>query len=152
MTVERPFLIGLVCWVLIICGSVTFYVMMKKIAEPDFITFLHSFPYPAAVAGTIVFGTLVGFVVTGICMYEAQGWARYVYIAVAIPFFVQQTLTASYLKSAAALAKDPALAMKAASYNELLLEIKFVAFLISLVFLFLPQARRFFHPPMYVDE
>ena len=137
MRPHRPLLVGLVCWILIIGGSLGIFRTMKQLGSPALATKLAMYPYPASVAETILFGTLALFVISGICIYEGQGWARFVYLAVLVPFFVQGYLTASQAASG--------LAMKI-WMGELVLAA------VSIVFLFLPQANRFFNPPLYIDD
>jgi len=138
MRPHRPFLVGLVCWLLIIGGSLGIFRTMKQLGSPTLATKLAMYPYPASVAETILFGTLALFVICGICIYEGQGWARYVYIAVLIPFFVQDYFGIDH-------AVNPSTAMK-------IWLAKLVVCAVSVVFLFLPQAKRFFKPPLYIDE
>jgi hypothetical protein len=134
----RPFLVGLVCWVVIISGASGLYLTMKQLGGKTFTSQLAIYPYPPLVAGIILFGTMVLPVICAICMYEGQGWARYVYLALTVPFFVQGHL-------AIPLAKDPDWAQQI-WIGELVLVV------LSAVILFLPKARRFFRPPVYLDE
>jgi hypothetical protein len=151
MRPDRPFLVGLVCWVLILAGSFGVFSNMRAMTGNGFITLLHSFPYPPLVAGIILFGSFAGWTISGICIYEGQGWARFVYMAVSVVYFVQQFLLVSHLKSANQVLNDPH-AQLAINHMEYLDGAKFFLFLVSIVFLFLPKARRYFHPPTYVDE
>jgi hypothetical protein len=137
MEPERPFLVGLICWTLIIVNMYELYETMKQLGSPGLTGYLAQFPYPPALAETILFLTMAVLVVCGICMYERIGWPRYVYIAVMIPSLIQNYLAVSHLK-------NPALAMH-------LLEGKFVLYLASIVILFLPAAQYFFNPPKYLD-
>jgi hypothetical protein len=138
MRPTRPFLVGLVCWALIAGGMFDLYKTMKQLGSPALTTRLAGFPYPASVAETILFGTLAIFIISGICIYEGQGWARYVYLVAMVPFLAQ-----SYLATFHATYPDWALKIW---MGELVLVVA------SVVFLFLPRARRFFHPPLYIDD
>ena len=138
MRPPRPFLVGLVCWILIAGGMYSLYKAMKQLGSPDLTARLAEFPYPAPVAEAILFGTLAIFVVGGICIYEGQGWARYFYIPTAAVYLGQ-----GYFGTFHALKPD--LAMK-------IWIVELVLVVTSVVFLFLPKARRFFNPPRYIDE
>ena len=138
MRPPRPFLVGLVCWLLIISGTLDGFRMMRQLGTPGFAAKLAMYPYPEPIAGTLLFGTLALFVISGIFIYEAHGWARYLYIASLLMYLVQGFLGIDY-------AKDPSLAWK-------IWLAEAVAAALSLVPLFLPQAQRYFHPPRYIDE
>ena len=138
MRPHRPFLVGLVCWVLIISGSVGVFLTMKQLGTPAFTASFAVYPYSPTMAETILFGSLALFVICGICMYEGQSWARHVYLATLFPFLVQGRLWIPH-------AQAPGLAGNL-WWGELVFAI------LSLIILFLPQARRYFHPPLYIDE
>jgi hypothetical protein len=135
MRPPRPHLLGLVCWVLILANTRGIYTTMKQMGNPVFTSMWHIYPYPAWVAVTILFGTMAICVISAICMYEGQGWARFIYLAVMVPYFVQN-----------------ALAVSIAHESLQILAGKLLLFVASIVILFLPNVRRFFHPPVYVDE
>jgi hypothetical protein len=151
MRPDRPFLVGLVCWALIIAGSLGVFANMRAMTGSGFIDFLHSFPYPPVVAGTILFGSFVTWTVCGICIYEGQGWARFVYPAVSILYFAQQFLLLSHLKNVNRALNDPHV-QSAINHMKYIEGAKIFLFLVSIGLLFLPLARRYFHPPTYVDE
>ena len=134
---DRPHLVGLVCWVLILCNMYGIFTTMKQMGSPAFATSLEGYPYPPWAAEAILFLTLALPGVFAICMYERVGWARYPYIAVMILYFAHGYLTIHGRGSAFAMHR---------------LEGKFLLFALSIVILFLPAARRFFHPPTYIDE
>lgn len=138
MRPNRPFLVGLVCWILIIGGTAGGYKAMRLLGSDQFPEMMRIFPYPSVVAEIILFGTLAAMVVCGICMYEGQGWARYVYAALMIPGLLQGFLDAP--------------ATKTPDLSRHIWEGVLALYIVSLVLLFLPLTRRFFHPPMYVDE
>jgi len=162
MESERPFLVGLVCWALIIAGMRGVYSTMKVLGTDAFRQSLSVLPYPVTVAQTILFVALVAMVVSGICMYERQGWARWIYLVALPPFFLQRFLiitTLQTLPDDQAEPQDPLAAIQAhlqtppnQTKEELILAALVVLYLISLWILFTLTSRRFFHPPMYVDE
>ena len=141
---QRPNLVGLICWILIIGGFYGLVQALKSSGSPTFAQSLGAFPYPAPVAIGILFSTRVLMIVTGICMYERQGWARYVYIVLMPIIFLNQYLGMGVAKTAEDAHK--LMLHKAALGGAVLL------FLISIVILFLPLTRRHYHPPQYVDE
>jgi hypothetical protein len=151
MRPNRPFLVGLVCWALIIAGSLGVFSNMKGMTGSAFTDLLHSFPYPPVVAGIILFGSFVGWTVSGICIYEGQGWARYAYMGVSLVYFGQQFLLIFQKMNADEGLNDPHL-QSAIHHLELVDGAKIAVILISLVILFLPDAQRYFYPPTYVDE
>src|SRR5579875_631767 len=89
---ERPLWLGLLCWVLIITGMYGLYSTMKVLGTKAFLDSMDIFPYPASAAIAIVFLTLVVMIVSGICMYERQGWARWFYIFMLSVYFSQRFL------------------------------------------------------------
>lgn len=159
---DRPFLVGLICWTLILAGMRGIYNTMKLLGTDEFRQSMSIFPYSATVAETIVFGTLVVMVACGICMYERQGWARWIYLLAMPVFFVQRFLAITApltLPADQAEPQDPLAAIQAhlqappnQTKEELMLAAFFLLYAISLWILFSLSARRFFHPPMYVDE
>jgi hypothetical protein len=159
---DRPFWVGLVCWTLIIAGMRGVYNTMKVLGTDEFRKSMSLFPYSATVAETIVFATLVVMVVGGICMYERQGWARWVYLLAMPVYFVQRFLAIiapMTLPADQGEPQDPLTAIQShlaappsQTKEELMLAALFVLYAISLWLLFSLSARRFFHPPMYVDE
>jgi len=92
MGVERSHLVGLICWVLILGGLGGLALAMKAIGTPAFAGWLALYPFSPAVTATLAFGLRALLVATGICLYERQGWARYVYIALMPAFFIFQFL------------------------------------------------------------
>jgi len=157
---DRPFLVGLVCWSLILAGMRGIYNTMKIMNTDGFRQSLSIFPYSATVAETIVFGTLAVMVVCGICMYERQGWARWIYLLTMPVYFVQRYLTIIAPPPVSPVqpqdlgdAAQPLLqAPPSHTKEELMLAGLFALYAISIWILFSPLGRRFFHPPMYVDE
>ena len=141
---QRPNLVGLVCWILIIGGFYGLVAALKSTGSPAFAQSMALFPYPPAVAETLVFGLRALLVVTGICLYERQGWARYVFIVLMPLFFVHQFLA---LGQATSLAE-----MQKLMLHKMALAGGVVLYLLAIFILFLPAARRYYHPPMYVDE
>jgi hypothetical protein len=135
---------------------------MKALGTDEFRQSMSIFPYSATVAETIVFGTLVVMVVGGICMYERQGWARWVYLLVMPVFFIQRFLAITApqtLPADQAAPQDPLAAVQvhmqvppSQTKEELILAALVVFYVISIWLLFTLSSRRFFHPPMYVDE
>jgi hypothetical protein len=138
MRPDRPHILGFVCWVLIIGNMADIYKTMKLMGSDLFPLSLEGFPYPPLYAEIILFGTMAVFIIVGILMYEGQGWARYIYIANMIPYVMHHYLSASH--------------DKAGHFRMLILEAKIVFFLFSIVVVFLPQVRRYFCPPMFIDE
>jgi hypothetical protein len=138
MRPERPNLLGLVCWVLILGNLADIYLKMKKMGDPTFADSLAIYPYSPLIAEIIMFGTMAVSIISAICMYEGQGWARYIYFANMVPYFVQHYLAVSS-------AKNPQIEMY-------ILDGKFALFAASAVILYLPKVRRYFHPPRYLDE
>ena len=111
---------------------------MKQLGSPGLAAKLALYPYPAPLAETILFGTLALFIICGIFIYEGHGWARYLLIASLAAFLLQDFLGIDYTK-------DPSLAWK-------LWLAKLMGAAVVVIPLFLPQARRYFHPPRYIDE
>jgi hypothetical protein len=144
MGVERSHLVGLICWVLILGGLGGLALAMKAIGTPAFAGWLALYPFSPAVTATLAFGLRALLVATGICLYERQGWARYVYIALMPAFFIFQFLGLGQATNATE-------AHKLVQHQEIL-EAGVVLWLASLVILFLPSTNRYYHPPMYVDE
>lgn len=138
MRPNRPFLVGLVCWILIIGGMAGGYKAMRLLGSDGLKAAMQLFPYPAAAAETILFGSFAVMIVCGICIYEGRGWARYVYALLIIPGLVQGFLNAP--------------ATKTPDLSRHICEGALLLYVVSLVLLFLPLTRRFFHPPLYVDE
>jgi len=137
MHYERPFLVGLVCWVLIIGNMHAIYTTMKGMGDPSFAASLHIYPYSASIAEFILFSTMAVPLVCGICLYEQQGWARFVYIAVMVPYFIQSFFTVT----------QPSVPISALY----LWGGKFLLYVVSIVILFLPAARYYYTPPQYLD-
>jgi hypothetical protein len=146
----RPRIVGFVCWVLIITGTYIVYFSMKALGSPAFFKGMEMYPYPASVAELILFGTAVGAVLCGILMYEAQGWARYPYILLMIPFLVQNYFNLSILAHSLNL-EIPTQARKLWLMSHLW-DLGVVFYLCSILILFLPRTRRYYKPPLYVDE
>jgi hypothetical protein len=138
MRPERPNLLGFVCWVLIIGNMADIYRTMKSMGSPAFDLSLEGFPYPPLYAEIILFGTMAVFIICAILMYEGQGWARYIYFANMILYVFHHHVSAS-------LDTTP-------NHRMLILEAKIVFFAISIVIVYLPSVRRYFRPPVYVDE
>jgi hypothetical protein len=158
---DRPLWLGFVCWVLIISGTYGLYTTMKVLGTKAFVDSMSNFPYPAGLAEGIVFVTLVGMIVSGICMYERQGWARWIYILVMPVFFFQRFLAVTApppLATDQSDAQDPLYLQThlreapAHTKEQLILAGLVVLYLLSLWVLFAFRTRRYFHPPMYVDE
>ena len=137
MNPQRPHLLGLVCWVVIIACMAGIYFNMKAMGAPNFQKTLEIYPYPSWLAEVILFGTLVIPIVSAIFMYEGHGWARYVYLPVMLPYFIQNYLAIPQ--------------QKYPDFSRNILEGEFVLYLLSAVILFLPSARYFFYPPKYID-
>jgi hypothetical protein len=158
---DRPKWLGLVCWVLIISGTYGLYTTMKVLGTKDFLDSLSIFPYPAGVAEAILLGTLVIMIVSGICMYERQGWARWFYVLV-LPVFLFQRFLAITAPPPMPVgngdAQDPLYQqahlqpLPSHTKEELILALFATCYLGSLWILFMLRTRRYFHPPMYVDE
>jgi hypothetical protein len=138
MRPERPNLLGFVCWVLIIGNMADIYKTMKSMGSPTFGPSLEGFPYPPLYAEIILFGTMAIFIICAILMYEGQGWARYIYFVNMIPYVFHHYVSASIDKTS--------------HYRMPILEAKIVFFAISILIVFLPRVRRYFRPPVYVDE
>ena len=83
-------------------------------------------------------------VIAGICMYERQGWARYLFILIMPLFFVHQYF-------ALALLKQPSDAQKLQIYHGALV-LGVGLYVLSILILFLPRVRRYYKPPLYIDE
>jgi hypothetical protein len=147
---SRPFLVGLVCWKLIIFGTYIIYSSMKELGNHAFIQSFQLYPYPAWLVEVILFGTAAISVICGIFMYEGQGWARYPYLLAILPNLGQSMLSLTILEHSLNL-QIPAQAHKLWVAQHLWdLDVLFCLF--SAVVLFLPRARRYFNPPMYIDE
>ena len=142
MRPHRPFLVGLVCWILILSGAYVGYKQMLQISSAGFQAALEIYPYPAAIAETILFGSLALAVICGILIYEGQAWARYVYLPGAIPFLVQRYLWTDSLP----------VTTPHHNLHWLIYGAEVAFYLFSAVVFFLPAARRYFHPPLYLDE
>ncbi len=148
MDIQRPFWVGFVCWVLIILFSLALYYELKKMGDA-LDTEMGIFPYSVVVAKTILFGTGVTFIISGICMYERQGWARFTYLAASIPYLFQRYIV--HANIAEKFAKAPP-APGHHNWDNLAFPLIILFYLFSIFILFLPSSRRYFHPPMYVDE
>jgi len=146
----RPRWVGFVCWVLIIAGSYTVYSSMKQLNSAAFYQSMQMYPYPAWAGELILYGAAITAVVCGICMYEGQGWARYPYLIVMIPFLAQTYLDLGILAHSLHL-QIPAQARKLwLAKHEWDLGVLF--YLFSIFILFMRRTRRYYHPPLYVDE
>jgi hypothetical protein len=141
---QRPHLIGLICWVLIVGGFGGLVLALKSTGGPSFAQSMAMYPYPPAVAEALLFGLRLLMVGTGICLYEGQGWARYVFIGIMPVFFLNQYFGLGEAHSAVE-------AQKLLLHKGLLAG-EVVLYLIAIGILFLPAARRHYHPPQYVDE
>jgi hypothetical protein len=141
---ERSHLVGLVCWVLILGGFGGLALAMKSSGTPEFTAWLALFPFSQPVTLTLIFVSRALIVATGICLYEGQGWARYVYILLRPAFFYFQYLGLGQATNAAE-------AHKLVQHQQAL-EAGVVLWLASLVILFLPSTNRHYNPPMYIDE
>ncbi len=156
---ERPLWLGIVCWVLIITGTYGLYSMMKVLGTKAFLDSMDIFPYPAHAAIAIIFVTLVVMIVSGICMYERQGWARWFYIFMVPVYFSQRffAMTAPPPLDNDAAQNEfytPIYVQQANDHTRegMILSLLVILYLLSLWILFTNRARRYFHPPMYVDE
>lgn len=158
---DRPLWLGFVCWVLIITGTYGLYSTMKVFGTKAFLDSMSDFPYPAVAAQIVLFGTLVLMIASGICMYERQGWARWFYIFTMPVFFTQRFLQITpppALPANAGDAQDPLFVQihlqtaPVSTKEEVLLALYVLLYGLSLWVLFTFRARRYFHPPMYVDE
>jgi hypothetical protein len=141
---QRPHLVGLICWILIIGGFGGLVLALKSTGGPSFAQSMASFPYPPVVAETLLFGLRLLMVATGICLYEGQGWARYVFIGIMPLFFLNQYFGLGTAQTAADAEK--------LMLHKLVLAGEVVLYLVSIGILFLPSVRRYYHPPQYVDE
>ena len=81
---------------------------------------------------------------TGICLYERQGWARYVFLVLVPLFFLHQYFGLGH-------AATPAEAQKL-MLHQMALGGGVVLYGMAIAILFMPAARRHYHPPLYVDE
>jgi hypothetical protein len=117
---------------------------MKSSGTPEFTAWLALFPFSQPVTLTLIFVSRALIVATGICLYEGQGWARYVYILLMPAFFYFQYLGLGQATNAAE-------AHKLVQHQQAL-EAGVVLWLASLVILFLPSTNRHYNPPMYIDE
>jgi hypothetical protein len=111
---------------------------MKQMGDAGFATSLEGFPYPALDAEIILFATMVISILCGILLYEGQGWARYLYFANVIPYLGHDYLAATHVHHS--------------PFPMLIVKAKVVFVIFSAVILFLPRVRRFFSPPLYIDE
>ncbi len=158
---DRPLWLGFVCWVLIVTGTYGLYTTMKVLGTNAFVDSMSNFPYPAWAAEAAVFVTLVSMIFSGICMYERQGWARWIYILVMPVFFFQRFLAVTApppLPTGQSDAQDPLYLQThlpdapVHTKEQIILVALVVLYLLSIWVLFTFRARRYFHPPMYVDE
>ena len=82
---QRPNLVGLICWILILGGFGSVVSLLKSsggiAAVPG-----QDLPYPLWLELTLQYGPRALMVIAGICLYERQGWARYFYIVVMLVF------------------------------------------------------------------
>jgi hypothetical protein len=146
----RPRLVGFVCWVLIITGTYIVYSSMKQLGNPAIFQGMQMYPYPAWMGEVILYGTAAGAVICGILMYEAQGWARYPYILLMIPFLVQNYFNLSILEHSLHL--DVPTQARKLWLMKRLWDLGVLFYLCSILILFLPRTRRYYKPPLYVDE
>ena len=154
MGTDRPYRIGFVSWPLIIGGMLTIYGTMKILGSPAFDQTLSVLPYSLMTAQIILLGSSAVFIVSGMCMYERQGWARYIYLITAIPFYIQRFLLVKAIHDAGTIQLKPGLAVVPPHLGlaDLALIAQAVFYLFSLWALFSWRSRRYYHPPMYVDE
>jgi hypothetical protein len=146
----RPRIVGFVCWVLIISGSYIVYSSMKQLNNAAFFQNMQMYPYPARVGEVILYGTAIVAVICGILMYEGHGWARYPYLIVMIPFLAQTYFDLGILAHSLNL-HFPAQARKLWLMKRLW-DLGVLFYLCSILILFMRRTRRYFHPPLYVDE
>jgi len=139
-------LVGLICWILIIGGFGGLALALKATGADTFAHSLEGFPYPPWVAEIFMFGLRALMVIVGILMYERQGWARYLYIVLMPPFFMHQ-----YFVLALTVTHTAPEAQKLALHRYAL-DAGVVLYLVSIVILFLRPVRRYYHPPLYIDE
>ena len=155
---QRPNLVGLICWILIVGGFASLVSMMKSsgglAAVPG-----QELPYPLWLGLALQYGPRALMVVAGICLYERQGWARYFYIAVMLVFFVDRLVGLLQEKTRGVTPIAPAQPGTAVApvvskllLHEAELGVMVALFILSLVILFMRPAQRYYHPPEYVDE
>ncbi len=138
------------------------YTTMKEMGSDAFRQSMAIFPYPPIVAEIVVFGTCVIIIICGIFMYEGQGWARWVYLPVMLPWFLQRFIAVVAPPAPAAPAGpngEPASLLDHAPVvaaphhkDEFILACLVLLYLLSIWVLFSRRARRYFNPPLYVDE
>ena len=156
---DRPLWLGFVCWVLIVSGTYGLYTTMKELGTKEFVDSMADFPYSANVAVGIVFVTLAVMIISGICMYERQGWARWFYV-LALPVYLFQRFLAITAPPPlpSGNEQDPLYQqthlqpLQNHTKEEAILALFVMFYLFSLWILFMLRARRYFHPPIYVDE
>jgi hypothetical protein len=149
MPPERSNWIGLVCWGLIIDGMHGLYATMKVLGTDVFKHSMTQFPYPAAAAYAFVFGGYILMVFCGACMYERQGWARYLYLIGVLPLFAQRWMEHHFAQQEL-LAHPPK--VPEPDWEKYLLILQVILYLVSIYILFMYRARRYYNPPLYVDE
>jgi len=142
MAPQRPNLVGLVCWVLIIGGFGGLVLGLKSSGGADFHKTLNFFPYPPPVAMGLMFGSRAVLVIIGILLYERHGWARYLFIAFVPVFLLHQFF---------ALALDEEGSLKQLAHQAALAA-GGLGYLLGILILFLRPARRYYRPPRYIDE
>jgi hypothetical protein len=145
---QRPNLVGLICWILILGGFAGLALALKATGSDSFAPAMEKYPYPPLVAEILQFVPRALLVITGILLYERQGWARYLFIAVVPLFLVHAHFTVAQMNTPA---MSSTAAQKYAVYKYLL-DLGAVLYLASVVYLFLRPIRRYYHPPQYIDE